>query len=57
MLTMNPTPSSARSSRSPSGADSTGLPAMVIIALICPSPGVSISSASAAAGNSDSASG
>ena len=33
---MNPTPSSARSSRSPSGADSTGFPAIVIIALIWP---------------------
>ena len=33
-LTMNPMPSSARSSRSPFGADSTGLPAMVISALI-----------------------
>ena len=56
-LSMKSTPSSARLSRSPSGADSTGLPAMVITALIWPSPGVSISSASAAAGSSDRASG
>ena len=54
---MNSTLSKALSSRSPSGADSTGFPAMVIIALICPSPAVSISSASAVAGNSDITSG
>lgn len=33
------------SSLSPAGVDSTGLPATMISALICPSPGVAISSA------------
>ncbi len=47
----------AASSRSPLGAESTGLPATVNRTLICPSPGVSISSARVATGSSPFASG
>ena len=50
--TMKSTEANARSSRRASGVDTTGLPATVIIARICPSPGVSISSASVATGYS-----
>ncbi|MFD0468349.1 hypothetical protein ACFQ0B_08555 [Nonomuraea thailandensis] len=51
-LTMKSSPWKAVSSRSPCGADSTGLPATVSRNLTCPSPGVSISSASVATGSS-----
>jgi hypothetical protein len=54
---MKSTVSNASLNRGPSGADSTGLPAMVMTARTCPSPGVSISSASATAGISESTSG
>ena len=54
---MKSRPSRARSSRAPSGVDSTGLPALVISARTWPSPGVSISSASTPTGSSPNTSG
>jgi hypothetical protein len=45
MLIMASSSGSAAPSRPASGAESAGFPAMVMSALICPSPGVSISSA------------
>ena len=51
-LTMKSSPANAPSSRSPFGADSTGLPAIVMSARTWPSPGVSISSARVATGSS-----
>ena len=50
--TMKSRPSSACASPDPPGVESTGFPAMVTIARICPSPGVSISSRSTATGSS-----
>ena len=49
---MKSRPANASPSRLPSGVESTGLPAIVSIAWICPSPGVSISSRITAAGSS-----
>ena len=57
MLTMNSKSASASLIRAESGADNAGLPATVTKALIWPSPGVRISSASTATGNSERASG
>ena len=54
---MHSSPGSAASRRAASGADSTGLPAMVMSALIWPSPGVAISSARQESGNCPSTSG
>src|SRR5437660_11488358 len=51
-LTMNSSAASARSRRAPFGVLSAGLPAIVMSARTCPSPGVSISSARQAAGSS-----
>jgi hypothetical protein len=51
-LTMNSSDSSAASRRPAFGVDTTGLPAIVMSARTCPSPGVSISSASVATGSS-----
>ena len=55
--TMKSSFSKAAAMRLPFGAESTGLPASVTMARIWPSPGVSISSASAAEGRSPSVSG
>src|SRR5437660_940580 len=49
---MKSRPASARERRVPLGDESTGFPATVTSARICPWPGVSISSAIAAAGSS-----
>ncbi len=54
---MHSSSGSAASRRAASGADSTGLPAMVMSALIWPSPGVAISSARQETGNWPSTSG
>ena len=52
IATMHSRPASAASRRAESGVDSAGLPATVMSARICPSPGVSISSARATTGSS-----
>ena len=54
---MKSSPSSASSSRAPSGVDSTGLPERVSIVRIWPGPGVVISSRSADTGSSPAVSG
>ena len=54
---MNSSDDSARSTCAPFGVDSTGLPAMVSSARICPSPGSRMSSASVATGSSPPTSG
>jgi hypothetical protein len=55
--TMKSSDASARSSRPASGVERTGFPATVMSARMRPSPGVSISSASVATGNSPNTSG
>ena len=52
MASMKSSPSTARVRRSEFGVETSGLPAIVTSARIWPSPGVSISSASAATGSS-----
>ena len=57
IATMKSRESSASASRRPSGVERTGLPAIVTIARIRPSPGVSISSRRAETGSSPANSG
>jgi hypothetical protein len=56
-LTMNSSDASPFVSRPPFGFERAGLPAIVMSARICPSPGVSISSARQATGSSPKTSG